>query len=162
MDLLAFQKSRDKELSDFETEYQSQKQKYAGLISNAIAETDPDGQTVLVQAILDINKELSAQVRDFVSKQSQGTPYDEKSVLGLTNELIKYQKEYESIRSSSDKVTTLKMILNQDTNKLSSMRTQFNVLLAIIGLAIVIIVFMIFKMSITQTVSSLAPQSALG
>jgi hypothetical protein len=162
MDLLAFQKNRDKELSDFETEYESQKQKYTSLISNAIAETDPDGQAVLVQAILDINKELSAQVRDFVSKQSQGTPYDEKSVLGLTNELIKYQKEYESIRSSSDKVTTLKIILNEDRNKLSSMRTQFNILLALIGISILIIIFMIFKMSITETVSSLVPQSSLG
>lgn len=157
MDLLAFQKNRDKELSDFETEYQSQKQKYTSLISAAIAETDPEGQSTLVEAILEINKELSAQVREFVGKQSQGIPYDEKSVLGLTDELVKYQQEYESIRASSDRVLTLKKILSTDRDKVSSMRTQFNILLSIIGISIVVIIFMIFTGTGSGSILPVAP-----
>jgi hypothetical protein len=144
MDLLAFQKSRDKEFSDFESEQNILKQKYQSLISSAVSEIDPQEQSTLVEAILEVNKELSAQVRDFVSKQHQGVPYDEKSVLNLTNELIKYQKEYDSIRSATDRVTTLKMILNEDKDKVSYLRTQFNILLGVIGFSIAIIVFMIF------------------
>ena len=97
MDLVAFQKKRDNELSEFENDYFSQKQKYIAVISNAISETDPANQTELVDQILEINKELSSLVRDFISKQTQGTGYDEKSVLDLTNELIKYQQEYDQI-----------------------------------------------------------------
>jgi vacuolar-type H+-ATPase subunit I/STV1 len=151
MDLIAFQKSRDAELSTFETEQIGLKQQYNETITNAISETDPDKQSELVKQILDVNKELSDGVREFVSKQSQGTPYDEKSVLALTNELIKYQKQYEQINSGNDKIKTLKLILSEDKDKLSSMQTQFNIMLGLTGLGIFLIVFMILKISITSS-----------
>ena len=161
MDLVAFQKKRDNELSEFENDYFSQKQKYIAVISNAISETDPANQTELVDQILEINKELSSLVRDFISKQTQGTGYDEKSVLDLTNELIKYQQEYDQIRSNSDRIVTLKKILNEDKNKLSNLESQFNILLGLIGLGILIILFMIFKIAYSGAGSLLpvAPQS---
>lgn len=161
MDLVAFQKKRDNELSEFENDYFSQKQKYVALISNAISETDPSEQSGLVEQILEINKELSSLVRDFISKQTQGTGYDEKSVLDLTNELIKYQQEYDQIRSNSDRIVTLKKILNEDKNKLSNLEGQFNILLGLIGVGILIILFMIFKIAYSGAGSLLpvAPQS---
>ena len=158
MDLLAFQKSRDEELSVFEKEYESQKQTYESLISSAISEIDPQEQSTLVQAILDINKNLSTMVHDFVAKQHEGLPYNEASVLDLTKDLIKYQQEYDSIRNTSDRVKTLKMILSENRNKLSSMRTQFNILLGVVGLGIVIIVFMIFTGTGSLSVPLSTPQ----
>lgn len=151
MDIIAFQKNRDSELSAFETEQLGLKRQYNETISNAIAEIDPDKQSELVKQILDVNKELSNGVREFVSKQTQGTPYDEKSVVELTNELIKYQKQYEQINSGNDKIKTLKLILSEDRDKLSSMQTQFNIMLALSGVGILLIIFMILKISIVSS-----------
>jgi hypothetical protein len=151
MDLIAFQKSRDAELSEFEAEQLTLKRQYNEAISNAISEVDPDKRGELVKQILDVNKELSDGVREFVSKQTQGTSYDEKSVLELTNELIKYQKQYEQINSGNDKIKTLKLILSEDRDKLSSMQTQFNIMLGLTGVGILLIIFMIIKISITSS-----------
>ena len=154
MDLIQYQKERDSELSDFEKKYSSQKQKYSQALTDAIYEKDPQKQGQLVQHILDVNSELASEVRAFVAKQHDGSNYDPKAVSHLTDELIKYQSEYTKIKNTSDMITTLKMILEDDKSKVSDLKFQFNIFLGILILSIITIIFMIFKMSFTSMIAT--------
>jgi hypothetical protein len=142
MDIIAYQKQRDSDLAEFEQQYSILKQKYTETLSQASHEQDIEKQAELIKNVLEINSNLAADVRAFISKTH--TDYDPKSVQHLTDDLVKYQEEYLKIQQSNDMNTTLNMILNEDHKKVSDMKLNLNVYIGIIITGIITILVYIF------------------
>ncbi len=147
MDIIEYQKSRDKELQEFQESYGQLKARYSTLLSDAIYEQDPQKQAELVNSVLQVNSELASEVRAFISKAGDDSGYDPKTLDNLTADLLKFQQEYEEVRKSNDMVKTLDMILNQQKHKFEQITSQFNWLLGLLILAIVVVIFLIFRTS---------------
>ena len=138
MDIIAYQKQRDSELNEFETQYSELKEKYFSALDSAIQEKEPEKQAQLINTVLEINSNLASEVRAFVAKL--GDSYDPKAIAHLTDDLIKYQEEYTKIKQSQDMKTTLESILDEDKIKLKNMNFQFKLYIAglIIGIFIIL------------------------
>lgn len=148
MDLIKYQTERDTELDKFKKDYSDLKVQYRRLLVDAVYEKDPAAQAGLVKQVLDINAELSTHVREFLGQPSG--KLDQKTVSDLTNDIIKYQNEYSEIKNSEDKAKSIQFILNQKQTQLSTMQSQFNILMGMLGLGILIMLFLIFRSMIAQ------------
>jgi hypothetical protein len=84
-----------------------------------------------------------------------------KTIDELTEDLIKYQKDYNEIEQSHDKVVTLRLILGTTKETLKNSEFMYYGLLAGLLLLCFTIPFLIFKNSITSTITSILPQSPL-
>lgn len=131
---------------DFNKQYESLKQKYLALVQQAIAEHDSEKQQELIQQILDTNTLLASEVREYISQKSQ-TQSNPEELTELTNELLKIQDEFTKIQKAKDYKKTLEMILHEDQTKLFSMKWKLNIFLFLLGLCILYILFMIFRLS---------------
>lgn len=162
MDVLKFRDSRETELNDFKKQYNFLKTEYTSVLSSAINEKDPEKQQDLIQQVLSINSSIADEVRNIIGKLNQGSyGFEPKELNDLTNDLIQYQKDYENIEQSRDKVNTLKLIHTSTSKKLDSATTMYNIYVAIlIGLSFFII-YLVFKTEwsrkIVSTVSSALP-----
>lgn len=158
MDIIAYQKDRDADLSEFERVYTSLKQKYAAGLTSAIHEQYPQKQGELINTVLEINANLASEVRAFVAKS--GEKYDPDAVKHLTDDLIKYQEEYAKIKNSQDMKTTLEMILHEDQSKSKNLKFEMNLYIALLVLGIVTILSYIFWMAMPSlpTLPLTAPQ----
>jgi hypothetical protein len=145
MDIISYQKQRDADLKEFEEQYGALKEKYMAAISSAVYEDDIQKQAEFVKTVLELNANLSSEVRAFVSKI--GDNYDPKAVQHLTDDLIKYQEEYASIQHANDMTKTLEMILHEDQSKIKDIRFQFNLYIGLLIIGIAIILFYIFWLS---------------
>jgi len=144
MDIKAYQIQRDADLKEFETQYSELKNKYTSTLRSAV-QADPQQQSQLINTILEINSNLASEVRAFVAKT--GDTYDPSEIQHLTDDLQKYQEEYTKIKQSQDMTETLKMVLNEDQDKIKNMRFQFNLYIALLGIGIVIILSYIVWLS---------------
>jgi hypothetical protein len=142
MDINQYQKDRNAELSAFKKEYTDMKVQYTNLLTQAVYERDPSAQASLVKQVLEINSTLAAHVREFLS-ESTGK-FDPKTIADLTDDIIRYQKEYTEIKNASDKTKTLQNILNKETVKLEATRSEFNIFLGLLLGGILIVLILIF------------------
>lgn len=131
------------ELKAFQDSYAETKQKYYEALQEA--KTDPSQ----IQYALDLNSELAKQVRDFIASGTQSPD--------LTQELKKIQKEYLKLEEDSDRKTTVDMILNEDQNKIKTLKWQYDLLLFFLGLSVVTIIFMIIQLGGQKILSSVNP-----
>jgi len=138
MDITQYQKDRAAELKVFRQEYTELKNKYDRLLNQAIFDNRDD----LVAQILEVNTQIAQHVREFVD-QSQGK-FDPQTISDLTQEIIRYQREYEEVKSSQDRKKTFQKILNKRTHQLYEARNEFNFFLSLLLSAIAFIVLMIF------------------
>jgi hypothetical protein len=141
MDIIAYQKDRDTELSNFKQEYDDLKIQYSRYLSDAVYGNDP----TLIDKVLAINAELAAHVREFVG-QANGK-YDQKTVLELTNDIIRYQNEYTAIKSSTNTADTLKNIYDKENDKYKSLKNQFDFMLMLVIGCLALVLFLIFTTS---------------
>ena len=141
MDIKKFQDARSTKLSSFEKQYTSLKKQYSDTLTSAINETDSAKRDPLVQKVLSLNTEMSSAVKDIMSSSNEGTEkFNPKILSDLTNDLIQYQKEYNEIQESKDKLETLKVIKNTTTDNLSSAEWMYNFyLFALIALILLVI-----------------------
>jgi len=153
MDISKYQKARDAELKAFRQEYDDLKRQYNQLLSQAVYETEPSKQAVLVKQILTTNSGLAQHVREFI--QSSRDKFDPKMISELTADIIRYQQDYEIIQQTSDKSKTLNDILNKEKNELKSIHEQFNIWLGLLLGGIVIVLFLIFRTSLRQATKAL-------
>ena len=146
MDVQKFRDSRAAELSDFKKQYNFLKTEYSSALSSAIQESDAEKQQALIQQVLTLNSNMSSELRDILSKLNQGAQgFDPKELDDLTKELIQYQKDYQEIEQSKDKVNTLKMIQSGAQTKLVTATNMYYVYVAIlIGLSFVVI-YLVFR-----------------
>jgi hypothetical protein len=71
--------------------------------------------------------------------------------------LKKIQKEFLRLQKEDDRKKTLDMILHEDRNKIKSLRWQFDILLVLLGLAIVTILYMIIRLGAQSMLSPVIP-----
>jgi hypothetical protein len=165
MDVKAFTDSRNSHLAEFQKQYTYLKSEYSTATLAAIQETDPEKQQTLIQRALAINQELSSQLKDILGILNKGAEsFDSKTLSDLTADLISYQKEFQDMQASSDRLSTLKRIHATNSDQLESVQTMYTVYLAILIFLCVIIVFLVIRASWTTSIFSwfiqrLTPQS---
>jgi DNA repair exonuclease SbcCD ATPase subunit len=163
MDVQKFRNSREAELADFKKQYNFLKTEYSSVLSSAVQEKDPASQQELIQQVLQLNSSMAEELRSIIAKLNQGSPgFDPKELDELTKDLIQYQKDYEEIEKSKDKVNTLKMIRESNEKKLGTAMTMYNVYIAIlIGLSF-LVAYLVFRTEwgrrVVSTVSTVLPQ----
>ena len=127
----AFVDSRNTDLQNFQTQYASLKTEYSTAISAAIQERNPAAQNTLIQKVLSVNQNLTEAIRGIITQLNKGTDQiDTVTLDGLTADLIKYQQDYQNLKTSIDKLQTLKMIQATSTKKLDAAIWSYNVYLA--------------------------------
>lgn len=146
MDVQKFRDSREAELSDFKKQYNFLKTEYSSALSSAINEKDPASQQSLIQQVLQLNSSMASELRDIIGKLNQGAPgFDPKELDQLTQDLIQYQKDYEDIEKSKDKVNTLKLIHEGNAKKLGIAMTMYNVYIGILIVLAFVTAWLVFK-----------------
>jgi hypothetical protein len=135
-------------MTDFRSSYIQQKEAYYSALREA-QQAPPDKQPELIQHVLDLNSELAKQVREYIASDPESPD--------LTAELKKIQKEFLRLQKEDDRKKTLDMILHEDRNKIKSLRWQFDILLLLLGLAIVTILYMIIRLGAQSMLSPVIP-----
>jgi hypothetical protein len=126
MEVREFQDSRKAEYDAFSKQYTFLKEQYSSTLSAAIQESDPAQREALILQVQQINSQMTEEIRGILSILNKGaTGYDSKTMDELTSDLIQYQKEYDEIQKTKDKVTTLKMIHSEASKRLDSMTYSF-------------------------------------
>jgi hypothetical protein len=162
MDVKKFQNAREEELSDFQKQYSFLKSEYSTTLASAIKESDPASQSVLIERVQQINAQMAEELRTILATLNKGNDtVNPKTIDELTEDLIKYQKDYNEIEQSHDKVVTLRLILGTTKETLKNSEFMYYGLLAGLLLLCFTIPFLIFKNSITSTITSILPQSPL-
>jgi len=157
MDIKKFQDSRNTKLFGFEKQYTSLKNQYSSALSNAIKEPDLKKREPLVQKVLSINSEMSTTVKEFMSSLNEGTEkFDPKTLSDLTNDLIQYQKDYNEIKESKDKLQTLKIIQNTTDDNLSSAEWMYNLYLFGLIALIFLVIYLVFTTPTQSIFSTIA------
>lgn len=153
MDIKTFQDSRTAQLAEFDSRYADLNRQYSTLILAAIQEKDASEQQMLIQQILDINAEMSADVRSMLDVLNKGpTQFSSTVIGGLTDDLIKFQKQYKEVTSAKDKVSTLKRIQTTTTQKLADANHAFMIYVGAIVALCIIIVLLVIRVSWIRTV----------
>ena len=146
MDIKQFQDSRNTKLAEFEKTYNLLKTEYSSNLLSAIKENDPNQQQQLISRILDLNSELSNELRDILNVLNQGSDsFDPKTLDDLTKDLIEYQKQYQHIQQTKDKLQTLKTIYTTNQQKLSEATMMYNIYLGTLIVLCLIVVFMVIR-----------------
>jgi len=157
MDVKKFQDLRSTKISNFEKQYTSLKSQYSSALAAAINETDLTKRQPLVQKVLSINGEISAAVKDIMSSLNEGTEkFSPKTLTDLTNDLIQYQKEYNDIAESKDKLQTLKIIQNTTNDNLSSAEWMYNFYLFGLIALIFFVIYLVFSTPSQNIFSTIA------
>ena len=140
--------------------YTSLKEQYYKLITEALNEPNAEKQQDIIKQILDTNTLLATEIRTYVSEQTQ-TQNNPEELQELVNELLNIQKEFLKIQEAKDYKTTLNMILHNDQSRLFNLKTKLNIFLVLLGLSIVYILYMIFRLSMSILPTIQTPQSLL-
>lgn len=140
--------------------YTSLKEQYYKLIGEALNESNTEKQQEIIKQILDTNTLLATEIRTYISEQTQ-TSNNPEELQQLTNELLNIQKEFLKIQETKDYKTTLEMILHNDQSKLFNLKTKLNIFLVLLGLSILYILYMIFRLSMPILPTIQTPQSLL-
>jgi hypothetical protein len=147
MDIIAYQKDRDTELSNFKKEYSDLIVEYRQYLTEAIEETDPEKQGDLIQKVLATNAQISNTIKEFIGSSKE---FDTKTISELTTDIVNYQKQYANIQSSKNKLQAVQTTLNQVINNSSGLRLEFNIFLGILAFAILVVIILIVRTSTIQ------------
>lgn len=152
MEVKEFRDSREAELSAFQKKYEYLKQEYSSALSRAIQEKDGSKQDALITQVKQVNKQLIDEIRDILAILNKGnSEFDSKTLDDLTNELIKYQTEYQEIEKTRDRVNTLKLIKSNTLSKLDSQTWSYYLYISVLLLLCFYIVYLIISASWSQS-----------
>ena len=142
MDINQYQKDRESDLQNFKKEYAESKAEYTRLLSLAVYEPDTEKQSELVKQVMELNTQLAAMIRSFIGGSTD--KFDPKTISDMTNEIMKYQKEYDELKEKRTKQASFETIYDRENEKLFRTRRQFNIFLSMLLAGIVFIIAMIF------------------
>lgn len=164
MEIKEFENERNEKIAEFQKSYNFLKTQYSSTLLAAIQEKDPAQQQKLVSQVLQINSDLSEAIREIVSQISKGTDTISSTTLDkLTQDLIDYQKQYQDIQDTKNKVETLKRIYATDKKKINDISLMYNIYLFALIVVIFIIIFLIIRMPISSAIQSVKTSvSSLG
>jgi hypothetical protein len=161
MEVKEFRDSRKVELDEFQKKYTFLKKEYAKTLSKAIEERDSSVQEQLIAQVKQINSQLVEEIRVILGVLNKGSDkFEPKTLDDLTNDLIKYQKEYAELEKTRDRVNTLKLIKTNTLEKLSSETWSFYLYVTVLVLLCFFIVFLIIRTSFIQ-IPSILPTKML-
>lgn len=162
MEIKEFQDSRNAKLAEFQKAYNFLKTEYSSTLLSAIQESDPAAQQQLISRVLELNGELSSQVRSILSDLNQGSDsFNPKTLDDLTNDLIEYQKQYQEIQNNKDRLQTLKLIYSTNKEKLKETEFMYNMYLAALILVTLLVIYYVIRtQALTDTVGSIVTQVA--
>jgi hypothetical protein len=158
MEIKEFQESRNSKLEEFQKEYNFLKTQYSSTLLAAIQEPDPEAQQKLVSTVLQLNTELSNQVRGILTELNQGSgSFDPKTLDDLTNDLIEYQKQYHEIQTNKDRLQTLKIIYSTNKEKLKETEFMYNLYVAALIILTFVAIYLVMRTnSVSQTVDTIS------
>lgn len=164
MEIKEFENERNEKIAEFQKSYNFLKTQYSSTLLAAIQEKDPAQQQKLVSQVLQINSDLSEAIREIVSQITKGTDTISSTTLDkLTQDLIDYQKQYQDIQDTKNKVETLKRIYATDKKKINDISLMYNIYLFALIVVIFIIIFLIIRMPISSAIQNVKTSvSSLG
>ena len=117
---------------------------YKRLLLSSIQEPDPEKQQELIQQVLEVNADMSNDIRQQLQTlHSKKGPTD--GLQDLTNKLLEFQKQYSEIQQSGDKVTTLRMIYADNKQRLSQAESMYNIYVIGIVVLCLLVTLLIFQ-----------------
>lgn len=169
MDVSAFQKTREAQLTQAMSQYENAHNAYQQLLKSASAEQDPTTRSTMIQQLIEQNQKLSTIVSGILTAIQSGQQEEQKlGPLGSTEQ--KLQNQLESYRKQMDELSHAR----NDTNKLRNLLQQteqsatraegyyFGYLIAILILLVVILVmFMFGGKKATEDLGSALPAQPL-
>lgn len=159
MDLLAFHDTRQTDLQNFQTQYAGLKTQYSAAISAAIQEPDPASQNTLIQKVLSLNQNMTEQIRGILGILSKGTTeIDTATMDSLTEDLVKYQRQYDDLKKSMDKLQTLKMIQATTQSNLTIAMTSYNIYLFALCILCLAVIMLAIRAAWTTSLVSTVKQ----
>ena len=103
-----FQTARETNVKTFETRYADLKQQYSAALNSAKSETDRPKQCVLIKSALDINKELTTLVSNFLRLNNEGScQLSPDRINKLQSDIEKYKAQHGEIQQGRDKIHSL-------------------------------------------------------
>jgi DNA repair exonuclease SbcCD ATPase subunit len=154
MDIKNFQDRRNQKLLDFNERFDFLKQEYTQTLNMTLLEEDPTNQSILVSRVQQLNTQMTDELREIITELTKQQD-QEGSIDDLTKQLIQYQKDYAEIQQSQDKLTTLKLIKNSNSQTLSEAQTMYWVYLIALILLTFLIIFNVFKVSISSSIDTI-------
>jgi len=146
MEVKKFQDSRNAELDSFKQQYEFLKTQYATTLESALREPDSVQQQTLISNIQQINSQLTEELHGIINKLHKGSVgFDAKTMDELTDDLVRYQKQYEEIEKSKDKVTTLKRIQATTASNLGSATFMYYVYTTVLALLSFYVAYLAIK-----------------
>jgi hypothetical protein len=159
MDLLAFHDTRKTDLQNFQTEYAALKTQYSTAISAAIQEPDAASQNGLIQKVLSLNQNMTEQIRGILGILSKGTTeIDTATMDSLTEDLVKYQRQYADLKKSMDKLQTLKMIQATTQSNLAMAMTAYNIYLIALCVLCLAVIMLAIRAAWTTSLATTVKQ----
>jgi hypothetical protein len=164
MEIKQFENERNEKISAFQKSYNSLKTEYSSTLLAAIQEKDPERQQQLISRVLQINSDLSEAIRETVTDMNKGTDRINSTTLDkLTQDLIQYQKQYQDIQDTKNKVETLKRIYSTDEQKFKDASMMYNIYLFALLIVIFLIIFLVISTPISSAIQSVKTSvSSLG
>jgi hypothetical protein len=159
MDLLAFHDTRQTDLQNFQTHYADLKTEYSTAISAAIQEPDAASQNALIQKVLSLNQNMTEQIRGILGILSKGTTQiDTATMDSLTDDLVKYQRQYSDLKKSMDKLQTLKMIQATTQSNLAIAMTSYHVYLFALCILCLAVIMLAIRAAWTTSIATTIKQ----
>ena len=154
MDIKNFQDRRNQKLLDFNERFDFLKQEYTQTLNMTLLEEDPKNQPLLVSRVQQLNTQMTDELREIITELTKQQE-QEGSIDDLTQQLIQYQKDYAEIQQSQDKLTTLKLIKNSNSQTLNEAQTTYWVYLIALILLTFLIIFNVFKVSLSSSIDTI-------
>jgi DNA repair exonuclease SbcCD ATPase subunit len=154
MDIKNFQDRRNQKLFDFEKRFDFLKQEYTQTLNMSLLEEDSTKQPILVSRIQQLNTQMTDELREIITELTKQQE-QEGSIDNLTQQLIQYQKDYAEIQQSQDKLTTLKLIKNSNSQSLNEAETMYWLYLGGLILLTFLIIFNVFKVSFSSSIDTI-------
>jgi hypothetical protein len=157
MEIKEFEQSRNSRLVEFNKKYAYLKREYSSTVSAAIQEKDPNNQQELVQRALTINADLSNEIRSILSEIYKGSEVvPTKTMDELTEDLIRYQKQYSEIEKGKDRLQTLKLINITNDKKLSDTNLMYNIYIGLLVFLVFIVGYLVFRTNVSNVFNKVA------
>lgn len=154
MDIKNFQDRRNQKLLDFNERFDFLKQEYTQTLNMTLLEEDPKNQPLLVSRVQQLNTQMTDELREIITELTKQQD-QEGSIDDLTQQLIQYQKDYAEIQQSQDKLTTLKLIKNSNSQTLNEAQTMYWIYLIALILLTFLIIFNVFKVSLSSSIDTI-------
>jgi hypothetical protein len=152
MDTAEFKIARDKQLSDFQTQYSGLKTEYSSAVINALKEQDRSKQCILIQQVMNINKKITALLKAFSNNLDPGSCKANPELMKtLKSDIEKYNKEHEEIQHGTDQLAGLRNAIERTNEKTKEITDIFSWYAVLIFISVLVLVFIILFRTTSST-----------